>query len=72
MALACALIVELHLTKQYKYVIMYCMDNKHSITFRLTPEAIELIKQWAKKLGVSQAAIMEMAIREFSEKRDAK
>lgn len=51
---------------------MYLMENKNSISFRLTPEAIELIKDWAKKLGVSQAAIMEMAIREFNEKRDAK
>lgn len=43
------------------------MANKESISFRLSPEAIELIKALAKKLGVSQAAVMEIAIRKLAE-----
>lgn len=43
------------------------MSNKEAISFRLTPEAIRLIKRLADKLGVSQAAVMEMAIRKFAE-----
>lgn len=45
------------------------MENKQSISFRLTPEAKRIIKSLAKNLGVSQAAIIEMAIREKA-KRD--
>lgn len=43
------------------------MANKESVGFRLTPEAIALIKKLAKKLGVSQADIVEMAIRKKAE-----
>jgi predicted DNA-binding protein len=48
------------------------MANKESISFRLTPEAIALIKQLAKKLGVSQADIVEMAIRKKAEEEGVK
>ena len=48
------------------------MTNKESTSIRLTPEAKRLLRELAKKLGVSQAAIMEMAVREFAEKRDVK
>lgn len=41
-------------------------------SIRLTPEAMHLLRELAKKLGVTQAAIMEMAVREFAEKRDVK
>ena len=43
------------------------MANKEPISFRLTPEAIRLIQELAKKLGVSQAAVLEMAVRKLAE-----
>lgn len=39
------------------------MENKQPVSFRLTPEAIKLIKKLAKNLGVSQASIIEIAVR---------
>ena len=47
------------------------MVNKQAISFRLTPEAIALIKELAKKLGVSQADIIEMAVRKFAKQENA-
>jgi predicted transcriptional regulator len=44
------------------------MGNRSNTSVRLTPEALRLLKELAKKLGVSQAAIMEMAIRKFAER----
>jgi len=41
---------------------------KKPCTFRLTEEAIALIDRKARELGVSQAAIIEMAVREFVKK----
>ena len=41
------------------------MRNKKSVGYRLTPEAIALVKELAEKLGVSQADVVEMAIRKF-------
>ena len=35
-------------------------------SLRLTPEAKRLLIELAKKLGVTQAAIIEMAIRKFA------
>ena len=35
-------------------------------SIRLTPEAKRLLEELAKKLGVTQAAIIEMAIRKFA------
>lgn len=48
------------------------MRNKEAVSFRLTPEAIALIKELAKRLGVSQADIVEMAVREFVKKQKRK
>lgn len=39
------------------------MKNKKNVTMRLSPEAIEVIKDIAKKLGLSQAAVVEIAVR---------
>jgi hypothetical protein len=41
---------------------------KQSRNFRLSPEALALIRELAERLGVSQAAILEMAVREFAKK----
>jgi uncharacterized protein (DUF1778 family) len=50
-----------------------CMNKseKHT-TIRLTPEAKRLLEELAKKLGVTKTGIIEMAIREFAEKREVK
>ncbi len=46
------------------------MANKEAISFRLTPEAIALIKELAKNLGVSQADIIEMAVRKLAKQEN--
>jgi hypothetical protein len=43
-------------------------SQKHS-TYRFTLEAERLLIELAKNLGVSKTAIIEMAIREFAERR---
>lgn len=48
------------------------MRKDKQTNVRLTLDAIRLLIELTKKLGVSQAAIIEMAIREFAEKRDVK
>ncbi len=40
--------------------------EKRTTSLRLTPEAKRLLQTLAKKLGVTQAAIIEMAIRKFA------
>jgi predicted transcriptional regulator len=45
------------------------MNKLRTTTIRYTPEAKRLLELLAQKLGVSQAAIVELAIREFAEKR---
>lgn len=44
---------------------MYCMANKIPLGLRLSPEAVTIIQELAKNLGVSQAAIVEMAVRMY-------
>jgi len=43
-------------------------EIKKSISFRLTPTAIKLVKAIAAEKGVSQAAALEMAIREMAKR----
>lgn len=43
------------------------MANKISIGLRLSPEAVDIIKELAKNLGVSQADIVELAVRMFNQ-----
>jgi predicted transcriptional regulator len=45
------------------------MAKQPHTSIRYTPEAKRLLELLAKKLGVSQTAVVEMAIREFAEKR---
>lgn len=40
------------------------METKHLTSIRLSPEARRLLASLAKQLGISQAAVMEVAIRE--------
>jgi len=42
------------------------MGTKIAISFRLSPEAIRLLQKLAKENGISQTAVLEMAIRELA------
>ncbi len=46
--------------------------EKKTTSIRLTPGAMLLLKNLADKLGVSQTAIIEMAIRKFAEQEQVK
>lgn len=41
-------------------------SKKVSMGFRLSPEAVSLIRKLAEDNGVSQVAVVEMAIRKFA------
>lgn len=43
------------------------MSNKQPTSLRLSPEAKRLLTELARKLGVTQAAIVEIAIRRLAE-----
>ena len=45
---------------------------KQKVSFTLTPTAIKLLHQLCAKHGVSQAAIIEMAVRGKAEKENVK
>jgi len=42
------------------------MRNKNAISFRLTQEAITIIKELASRVGVPQADVIELAIRKLA------
>lgn len=42
------------------------MEKKRALSIRLTPEANALLKKMAQKFGVTQAAILEMALRRMA------
>lgn len=44
------------------------MANKIMSTFRLTPLAKQIIERLVTKLGVSQAAVVEIAVRQLGKK----
>lgn len=46
--------------------------QKTNTSVRLSPEADRLLKELAKKLGVSQSAIIELAIRKYAESEGVK
>jgi predicted transcriptional regulator len=46
--------------------------KKYATSIRLSPEAKRLISELAKKLGVSQSAILEIAIRRLAEQEKIK
>jgi predicted DNA-binding protein len=43
------------------------MRKNNPTSIRLTPEAARLLKQLAKKLGITQAGVVEIAIRRLAE-----
>ncbi len=40
--------------------------DKQPTSFRLSAEALSLIREMSEKLGVSQAAVLEMALRKMA------
>jgi hypothetical protein len=47
------------------------MRDKPAVTYRLTAEVLETIERLHKQLGLSRQGVIEMAVREFSEKYPA-
>jgi hypothetical protein len=45
------------------------MEAKRSTTFTLTPECKRLIRLLAHNLGISQTAVIELAVRDMAESR---
>jgi predicted DNA-binding protein len=43
------------------------MRKKNATSVRVTPEATRLLKQLAKSLGISQAGVIEIAVRRLAE-----
>lgn len=48
------------------------ITNKKPTSLRLTPDAMRLLKEIAKKLGISQTSVIEIAIRRMAESEDVK
>lgn len=46
--------------------------KKQATSFRLTPEALSLIRELSEKMGVSQASVIEMAVRILGERENGK
>ncbi len=46
------------------------MANKVKTSFTLTPDVIRLIKLLTKKYGISQTAVVEIAVRKFAEQEN--
>ena len=47
---------------------VYCVMTKLPTSYRLSPEALRLIAKLAKHLGLSQAAVLEQAVRQLARK----
>lgn len=47
------------------------MRKKEATSFRLTPEAIRIIHSLAKELGISQADVVELAVRKLAKSENA-
>jgi predicted transcriptional regulator len=48
------------------------MENKRLTSIRLSPEAKRLLADLAKKLSISQSAVLELAIREKARREGVK
>lgn len=44
--------------------------DKQPTSFKLTPEVRALLKSLSKRLGISQAGVIEIAVRKLAEQRD--
>lgn len=47
-------------------------QKKVACGFRLTPQAIDIVKELADKLGVSQSSVVELALRRMMEAENRK
>lgn len=57
------------LWRKIRYIVSMV---KKSRNFYLSDEALELIRETAKRLGLSQAAVVEMAVRKLAESEGIK
>jgi len=48
------------------------MEKKYATSLRLTSEAKQLLQALAKKLGISQSAVIEIAIRDKAKREQVK
>jgi predicted transcriptional regulator len=46
--------------------------SKISVSVRLTPAAVQILKELAQQLGLSQAAVLELALRKFEKENKEK
>jgi predicted transcriptional regulator len=49
----------------YAYAMSKARPVRVSVSVRLTPQALQILKELAQQLGVSQAAVIEIALRKF-------
>lgn len=47
-------------------------EKKGPTSFRLSPEAVRLIKELSERLGISQASVVEQAVRKLARSEDVK
>jgi hypothetical protein len=52
--------------------IEFMSDKKHPTSIRLSDEAKRLQKRLSQKLGVSQAAVLELALRALAQRENVK
>jgi predicted transcriptional regulator len=50
----------------YRKVLYAYAMSKISVSVRLTPSATQILKELAQRLGISQAAVIELALRKFA------
>jgi hypothetical protein len=50
---------------------IYMTTSKNPSSFRLSPEALELIGKLAEHLGISKTSVVEMAVRQLSRREMA-
>lgn len=46
------------------------MRNKIATSFRLSPTALDMLKRLSDNMGISQADVIEVALRDLSKKRN--
>ena len=55
-----------------QFVVQFFMNKKIQTSLRMSQEAKRLLKQLSEKLGVSQSAIIELAIRKLAKQEGSK
>lgn len=53
-------------------LVRYNADMKPATSFRLSQTALDLLKQLADQLAISQTSVLELAIRQMAKEHDCK